>query len=75
MIVLRIRGGVYLNMILNWNLCSNQFYKNTEKIINKIRLYNPEILVLQKFNDSIIKNYVTNDYNFYNYKNELLVGY
>jgi hypothetical protein len=61
-------------MILNWNLCSNQFYKNTEKIINKIRLYNPEIIVLQKFNDSIIKNYITNDYNFHNYKNELLIG-
>jgi len=61
-------------MILNWNLCSNQFYKNTEKIINKIRLYNPEIIVLQKFNDSIIKKYITNDYNFHNYKNELLIG-
>jgi len=61
-------------MILNWNLCSNQFYKNTEKIINKIRLYNPEILVLQNFNDSLVKNYITNDYNFHNYKNELLIG-
>ena len=61
-------------MILNWNLCSNQFYKNIEKIINKIRLYNPEILVLQNFNDSLVKNYITNDYNFHNYKNELLIG-
>ena len=72
--VLRIRRVLNLNMILNWNLFGIQFFQNAEKIINKIRLYKPEILVLQNFSDKIIQNYITTDYNYHNYENKLLIA-
>ena len=61
-------------MIINWNLFGIQFFQNTEKIIHKMRLYRPEVLVLQNFSDFLLKNYITSDYNYYNYENKLLIA-